>query len=68
MIKNKDFLVKAAQLELADILGYDEARAYYLLLKKQETQLESEFSYSKKYRIMKSLFEAGAVAKFKQKV
>jgi len=66
-MKNQTLLLKAAQQALSDILGYDEATAYCMLLQKQEKELESEFSYSKKYRIMKSLFEAGAVAKFKPK-
>jgi hypothetical protein len=66
-MKNQNLLLKAAQQALSDILGYDEATAYFLLLQKQENQLETEFSYSKRYRIMKSLFDSSAVAKFKQK-
>jgi hypothetical protein len=32
---------------------------------KLKKEIEKEFSYSKKYRLMKSLFDHGAVAKFK---
>ena len=65
-MKNQNLLLKAAQQALSDILGYDEATAYCLLLQKKERELESEFSYSKRYRIMKSLSDFGAVGKFKQ--
>jgi hypothetical protein len=57
--------MKAAQQALAEALGFDEARVYYLMLTKQEKSIESEFSYSKRYRIMKSLFESSALGKFK---
>jgi hypothetical protein len=59
------FIEKAAQQALSEVLGFDEGRAYYLLLTKQENELISEFSYSKKYRLIKSLFEAAVVGKFK---
>ncbi|OGJ21215.1 hypothetical protein A3K73_06230 [Candidatus Pacearchaeota archaeon RBG_13_36_9] len=64
-MKNQELLKKAAQQALAEVLGYDEARAYYLILTRQEKELESEFSYSKKYRLLKNLFELGAVGKIK---
>jgi len=63
-MKNK-YLEKAAQQVLAEVLGYDEGKVYYLILTKQENELEKEFSYSKKYRLLKSLFELGAVGKIK---
>lgn len=59
------YLVKAAEQTLSEVLGYDEGRAYYLLLNKKEQEIEKEFSYSKKYRLMKSLFDLGAMAKIK---
>jgi len=66
-MKNEKIIIKASQQALAEALGFDEGRAYYLLLTKQGEQLDQEFSYSKKYRLMKSLFEAGAAGKFKPK-
>ena len=66
-MKNQNLLLKAAQQALSDALGYDEATAYFLLLQKKEQELEKEFSYSKRYRILKSLFDSSAVARFKQK-
>lgn len=69
MKKNEDSLLieKAAQQILADVLGFDEGRAYYLLLTKKEREFEEEFSYSKRYRLMKSLFDLGAMAKIREK-
>ena len=64
MSENK-FLQKAAQQALSESLGYEEALAYYLILTKNQKQLKQEFSYSKKYRILKSLFNSGALAKLK---
>ena len=64
-MKNNKFLLKAAQQALSECLGYDESRSYYFLLTKQDKELEQEFSYSKRYRILKNLFELGAVGKFK---
>lgn len=61
----RKLLEKASQQALSETLGYDEARAYHLLLIKKEQGLEEEFSYSKKYRLMKNLFELGAVGKIK---
>jgi hypothetical protein len=66
-MKNQNLLLKAAQQALSDSLGYDEAQAYFMLLNKNEKGLENEFSYSKRYRIMKRLFDLSAVARFKQK-
>ena len=66
-IRMKDkYLEKAAQQVLSEVLGFDEAKMYYLLLNKKDEEIEKEFSYSKKYRLMKSLFELGAMAKIKQ--
>ncbi|MBD3247523.1 hypothetical protein GF378_02790 [Candidatus Pacearchaeota archaeon] len=58
-------LEKAAQQILGECLGFDEARAYYLILTNRENEIEKEFSYSKKYRLLKNLFSAGAVGKIK---
>ena len=62
-----NLLEKAAQQALSEVLGYDEARAYYLLLLKKEDDLEKEFSYSKRYRLMRSLFLQSAAGKIKPK-
>jgi hypothetical protein len=62
---SKNLLDKASQQALSEVLGYDEARIYYLILNKKEQELEKEFSYSKRYRLMKSLFEIEAVGKVK---
>lgn len=56
-------LHKAAQQVLCEILGFDEGRIYYAILSKTEEPME--LSYSKRYRILKSLFVQGAVAKLK---
>lgn len=62
-MKTNNFIQKASQQALSEILGFDEGQAYYLLL--NNSSLEEEFSYSKKYRLLKSLFNLGAVAKIK---
>ena len=64
-MKNPELIKKASQQALSEALGYDEAKVYYLILTKQEKELENEFSYSKRYRLLKSLFELGAVGKIK---
>lgn len=58
---------KATQHILCEVLGFDEGRTYYLLLTKNKKTLEKEFSYSKGYRMMKSLFLKGVVGKIKEK-
>jgi len=66
MIKNSVKLFEQASKQaLSDSLGFDEGRAYYLLLLKKEDELKKEFSYSKRYRLLKNLFELGAVGKLK---
>ena len=64
-MKNTGLLNKAAQQALTEALGYDEARAYYLLLNNKGKEFEQEFSYSKRYRLLKRMFETGAVGKIK---
>jgi len=59
---NSIILHKAAQQVLCEVLGYDEGRLYYTILSKTEPP---EHSYSKRYRILKSLFVQGALAKLK---
>jgi len=61
----KSFIEKAAQQALSEALGFDEARVYYLFLTKKEKDIEKEFSYSKKYRLLKELFKLGAMGKIK---
>ena len=60
-----NILESAAQQTLSEVLGYDEGKAYYLLLSKKEEELEKEFSYSKRYRLLKNLYNLGAVGKLK---
>ena len=63
---NKQILIKkASQQALCEALGFDEGRAYYLILTNKNKDLEKEFSYSKKYRLLKSLFESAAIGKLK---
>ena len=59
-------LEKASQQTLSEVLGYDEGRVYYLILNRDEKSLSDEFSYSKKYRVLKNLFALGAVGKVKE--
>jgi hypothetical protein len=60
-----NLLEKAAQQILGESLGFDEGRAYYLILLKKDKDIEKEFSYSKKYRLLKNLFDSGAIGKIK---
>lgn len=62
---NNSILQKASQQTLCEVLGYDEGRTYYLLLTKNKSNFKKEFSYSKGYRMLKSLFRQGAVGKIK---
>jgi hypothetical protein len=64
-MSNQELIKMAAKQALTEALGYDEARAYYLILNKKEQEFEKEFSYSKRYRLLKRLFELGAVGKIK---
>jgi len=61
----KELKLKAAKHELCENLGYDEGKMYYLLLIKDEKEIDREYSYSKKYRLFRSLFEQGAMVKIK---
>lgn len=66
VIKNNPEHIKiAAKQVLIESLGYDEGIAYHFLLLKKENDLAKEFSYSKRYRLLKSLFLKGALAKIK---
>lgn len=60
---NSIILHKAAQQVLCEELGFDEGRVYYAILSKKQEPME--LSYSKRYRVLKSLFVQGALAKLK---
>ena len=62
---HNQLLEKASQHALSETLGYDEGKAYYYLLTKQEKKLEIEYSYSKRYRLLKNLYIKGVVGKQK---
>ncbi len=63
---SKSILKKAAEKTLCDVLGFDEGRIYYLLLTKNNKRIKEQFSYSKRYRLLKSLFVSGAIGKIKK--
>ncbi len=65
MTQNNNLMDKAAKQCLCEALGHDEGTTYYLLLHKDYEGLSREFSYSKKYRVLKNLFNSCAVAKLK---
>ncbi|MEK6896737.1 MAG: hypothetical protein AABX12_04760 [Nanoarchaeota archaeon] len=54
---------QAARHALSEALGYEEAKLYWMILTKQEHTIEKEFSHSKRYRLLKSLFHNGYLAK-----
>jgi len=56
---------RAAQQALSEMVGYDGARAYYLMLSGRASEVKEKFSYSKSYRLMKDLFVKGLLAKVK---
>lgn len=56
---------KAAQHTLCEELGFDEGRAYYLILTRREKELSKDYSHSKKYRLLKNLFKMEALGKIK---
>jgi len=58
-------LEKASQQVLSEVLGYEEGILYFYLLNGNLEDVDSHFSYSKKYRLMKNLFNFGALAKVK---
>ena len=58
-----NILKKAALQELCDFLGFDEGKVYFSLLNKEKSE---GYSHSKSYRIFKSLYNLGAVAKLNQ--
>ncbi len=62
---NSFLIEKASQQLLCEKLGYDEGRVYYLILTKNEKDLNAEFSYSKRYRLFRSLFSLGYMGKIK---
>ena len=61
----KSIIEKASQEVLYENLGYEEGKVYYFLLTKNEKALNSEFSHSKKYRLLKNLFNLGCMGKIK---
>jgi len=63
--KNLNLLDKASQQLLYQELGYDSGKAYYFLLTKNFKDFEKEFSYSKRYRLLKELFNCGVIGKIK---
>lgn len=65
MIEQNSVLMKAAQHALSEELGFDEGRAYFYLLTGKKKEFEQEYSYSKRYRLLKELYENGAVGKIK---
>ncbi len=56
----KDLLQMAAVQKLCEFLGYDEGKFYFALLNRKEIH---DYSHSKSYRLLKSLYDLGAVAK-----
>lgn len=63
MINN--ILSSASKQILSEVLGFDQARIYYLLLTNKGKEIDKEYSYSKKYRLMKELFLGGYLGKIK---
>ncbi len=65
VVKSSDnpMLESAAKERLYDSLGFDEGRMYFAYLKGISEKVEKEFSYSKKYRVLRELYKQGAVAK-----
>jgi len=61
----ENILQRAALQAMCDYLGYDEGKVYIDMLTKKE--MSEEYSHSKSYRILKSLFDLGAIAKIKEK-
>ena len=53
----------AAKERIYDALGFDEGKMYFAYLKGISEKAEKEFSYSKKYRVLRKLYKKGAVAK-----
>ncbi len=62
---HSNFIEQASKQILSEFLGFEEGLVYYLLLTKKEQLISKEFSYSKRYRLLKRLYEAGAVGKLK---
>ena len=58
-------LESAAKERLYNALGFDEGKMYFAYLMGISESIEKEFSYSKKYRVLKELYKQGAVAKCK---
>jgi len=56
-------LESAAKERIYDSLGFDEGKMYFAYLKGISESVEKEFSYSKKYRVLRELYKQGAVAK-----
>ncbi len=60
-----NLIEQASKQILSEFLGFEEGLVYYLLLTKKESLISKEFSYSKRYRLLKKLYEEGAVGKLK---
>lgn len=56
-------LESSAKERLYDALGFDEGKMYFAYLSGVQETIEKEFSYSKKYRVLRELYKKGAVAK-----
>jgi hypothetical protein len=61
----ENILKRASLNALCDYLGYEEGKVYFDMLIKKE--MSEEYSHSKSYRLLKSLFDLGAAAKIKEK-
>ncbi len=56
-------LESAAKERLYGTLGFDEGKLYFAYLNGVSESIEKEFSYSKRYRVLRELYKQGAVAK-----
>ena len=56
-------LESAAKERLYDSLGFDEGKMYFAYLNGKLELVKKDFSYSKKYRVLRELYKQGAVAK-----
>jgi hypothetical protein len=63
-MKDTDYIESGAKHALIDYLGFEEGSLYFGKLNKNN-KIEAGYSYSKRYRLLKSLYEKGAIGKIR---
>ncbi len=59
----REVQMKLAIHSLCDALGFEEGKYYYFMISQDSKNLDSNQSHSTRYRLLKKLYESGAISK-----